>query len=50
MGRRWNEDWRARADKPAGNVLDGCAGLAVLLVLLALGILCVLMVGGMLVR
>jgi len=50
MGQRWYEDRRASQDKPAGTSLEGCAGLMVYLVLLALIVLCVLMVGGMLVR
>lgn len=50
MGQRWHKDWHAPANKPAGSSLEGCAGLMVYLVLLALIVLCVLMVGGMLVR
>ena len=50
MGQRWYEDRRAPDDKAAGVSLEGCAGLMVWLVLLAFVVLCVLMVGGMLVR
>ena len=50
MGRRWNEDWRAPADKPAGSLAEGCAGLTMYLALIGLIILCVLMLASMAVR
>jgi len=50
MGQRWHKGWHPPADKPAGSLQEGCAGLVMYLALIGLIILCVLMLASMAVR
>ena len=50
MGQRWYEGRRAPADKPAGSLQEGCAGLVMYLALIGLILLCILVLASMAVR